>query len=183
MHLDGLTSLGRVRALDAMEELYHYNWTHEERSAVGFCRSCQHCWAKAAAGDHEFVFWLEHDFRFVKPVDLDQMAAILDANPQLAQMALMRQPVNEAERSAGGVVLSRPGQFQARGGWMEQQAYFTTNPSLFRRDFAERHPWPQEEQCEGRFGIHLLGLGYTFGMMGAGEPWTDHVGIRSGFGY
>lgn len=184
LHLDGPTKIGRVRAAAAAEFLSEWNWTVEESDpAVGFCGSCSSAWAEASEGQHEFAFWLEHDFRFTHAVDLEQMAAILDANPMLTQMALMRQPVNEQEREAGGVVASRPGQFQMRGGWMEQQSYWTTNPSLFRREFAVKHAWPQGKQCEGHFGIHLRSLGYTFGMMGAGEPWTEHVGVRSGFGY
>lgn len=182
LHVDAEERVAPVYA--ALQSVEECRWTVRWRSRqVGFCEASTDCWQNAAEGDHEFVFWLEHDFLFSKPVDLEQLASVLDANSQLAQMALMRQPVNKTEWDAGGVVASRPGQFEPRGGWMEQRAYWTTNPSLFRRDFAAKHPWPEGGECEGRFGIALRELGYSFGMWGAGEAWVEHVGTRTGFGY
>lgn len=188
MHLDGPTAEGRVRAYAAMEVLNEWNWTViEDAHPVGFCRSCHAGWMNAVEGDHEFVLWQEHDLRYAKPVDLDQLASVLDANPQLAQMALMRQPINDAELAAGSVVASRPGQFEPRGGWMEQRSYWTTNVSLFSRRFAANNHWPVPSRvprnCEGIFGIELREQGYSFGMWGSGEAWTEHVGIRTGWGY
>lgn len=155
--------------------------------ARGFCGSCRAAWAEATRGGHEFVFWLEHDFRFTQPVDLEQLASVLDANPQLAQMALMRQAVNKKEWDAGGLVGSRPGQFEPRGGWLEQRAFLTTNPSLMKREFMVKNPWPDPaempSECEGMFGIHLREQGYSFGMWGAGEVWVVHTGARTGWGY
>ena len=50
----------------------------------------------------DFVFWLEHDFVFVKPLDLAPLMEVLDAHPTLAQMQLMRGAVNEREKRMGG---------------------------------------------------------------------------------
>lgn len=187
MHIDGPTPTSV--AYHVARNLSAWEWIlSEDQQPVGFCGSCAECWEEAGHGDHDYAFWLEHDFTFVRPVDLRELALTLDANPQLAQMALMRQPVNEQEVEAGGVVASRPGQFSERvgdyGRWLEQRSYWTTNPSLFNANMARgAHRWPEGDRCEGRFGIYLREQGFTFGMWGNGEPWVEHVGARSGFGY
>lgn len=170
----------------------------------GFCAATRESWLTVAAfPDVDYVFWLEHDFRFLRHVDLADLAALLDANPRLAQVALMRDAVNEQERAAGGLFESRPGQYEPRdvktfydpigeglvrgwdvATWLEQKAYFSTNPSLMRRAFMAENPWPvYGSECEGKFGIDLLARGYTFGVYGSGEPWVEHVGVRTGSGY
>lgn len=162
----------------------------------GFCVATSAGWAAGAAcHDVDFVYWLEHDFIHLRPVNLEALAAPLAADPMLAQMQMMRDAVNEAERAAGGLYESRPGQYLPRderinfGGiygpsWLEHTSYLTTNPCLMRRDFMAAHPWPEyESECEGRFGIDLVAAGYRFGVWGGGEPWVKHVGSRTGFGY
>ena len=157
--------------------------------AAGFCKATATAWKVAAASGLEYVLYLEHDFIFTRDVDLHGVAVVLDANPQLAQMALMRNAVNEQEKAAGGLFGSRPGQWTLRETdgieWLEEREFFTTNPSLMRRDFMAQNPWPDdgEPYCEGRFGIGLRERGYSFGFLGRGEVWVEHVGTRSGFGY
>lgn len=166
---------------------------------LGFCAVTREAWRIAAQGDLDYVFWLEHDFVLARPVDLRQLAAVLDAHPLLAQMALMRDAVNAQEVDAGGLYESRPGQYEPqlyidaaapdqadwwRAPWLEHRAYLTTNPSLMRRAWMAEHPWPDHPaECEGRFGIDLVLQGHTFGVWGTGEPWCRHVGTRTGFGY
>jgi len=69
--------------------------------------------------------------------------------------------------------------------WLRQRAYFSTNPSLMRTTFILENPWPREyeSECEGRFGIDLRQKGFSFGIIGNGEPWVRHIGIRTGKGY
>lgn len=156
----------------------------------GFCRSTRNLWRMAAEeSPDEYVFWLEHDFRFTRPVDLHLMANILDHGPY-AQVSLMRQAVNKQERKAGGIVQSRPGEFTDKAGWLEHTSYFTTNPSLMRRDFMQahtfgddRHRLPQDIRCEGLFGMALIEQGFRFAVMGNGEPWVEHVGWRDATGH
>lgn len=162
---------------------------------LGFCGNCELAWLGAALADgHEHVFWLENDFVFTRPLDLQPLAAVLDANPMLAQMALMRNAVSDVEIAAGGLVESRPGEYEQRFSgaetgaaahpWFEHRSYLTTNPSLMRRGFMAANPWPDyTSECEGRFGIDLVARGYSFGVWGSGEPWVDHVGERVGHGY
>ena len=149
----------------------------------GFCNAVAECWKQAQLPGVDYVFHLEDDFKFLEDVDLAQLAAPLEADPLLAQMALCRQPVNAAEIAAGGLTASRPGEFAAREGWLEHRSYWTTNPSLFRRELSLSQVWPTEPQCEGLFGIQLREHGYSFGLWGDGRPMVEHVGERSGHGY
>lgn len=157
----------------------------------GFCGATRAAWRAAVLPGADYVFWLEHDFVFVRDVDVRVLAAILDTNPHLAQLALMRQAVNGAEKDAGGLF-----QFhEARGAydirvtaeghtWLEHDICLTTNPSLMRREFMAEHPWPDyHDQCEGRFSGDLRQAGYRFGHWGSGEVAVEHIGRRDGFGY
>ena len=177
------------------------------RGPLGFCGATRLAWGIAAESSRfDYVFWLEHDFVFIRPVDLREPKFVLDQNPQLAQMQFMRDATNPDEAAAGGLFESRRGQYWPHSAffdrfkgdpgkldtphemyeqaWLEHRSYLTTNPSLMRREFMATHPWPAyPDQCEGRFGIDLAQAGFTFGVWGSGEPWVKHVGVRSGFGY
>lgn len=159
----------------------------------GFCGATAALWEMACWShhDYDYVFWLEHDFRFTEPIQVASMAGVLTANPNLAQLSIMRQPVNQRERQAGGVLADhrqRGATFAEHGGWLpwlSHRAYFTTNPSLMRRGFMLSHRWPDDglAECEGRMGAQLLGDGYYFGIVGDGSPGCEHVGRRTGKGY
>ncbi len=164
----------------------------------GFCQATGRLWNWASEPDietTEFVFWLEHDFVFLRPVDLTDLATVLNDDKSLAQMSLMRGPVSTEEINAGGLYNLRRGDFdpiisydldisEEPMHWLQHRAYFTTNPSLMRTAWMSANPWPTDEShCEGRFGIDLLQRGFSFGVWGGGEPWIDHTGRRDGFGY
>ncbi len=158
----------------------------------GYCSACEVGWEIAAVPGVDFVYWLEYDFLHERPVNLLHLAWVLLKHTEVAQMSLMRQPVNEQEVKAGGIVKASPDEFvsrrtdSARGGrhsWLEQGKYWTTNPALFRRQIADRVEWPLEDGCEGRVTVALRHQGYSFGIWGSGEEWVRHVGVRSGFGY
>lgn len=177
---------------------------------VGFCEASRRLWHLACrSGEHnygergeafyippppEFVFWLEHDFRFLRPLDLMPLMEQLLLDPKLAQMALVRTPVSMEEVAAGGLIESRPGEFELiraqRPGdttfhpFLRHRSYFTTNPSLMLTTFMQANPWPDyEAECEGRFGLDLLKKGYDFGAWGGGAPWVEHIGTRDGVLY
>lgn len=150
----------------------------------GFCGAVSALWDLAAEADTDYVFWLEHDFVFTRDLDLRQLADVLDDFPQLAQMHLIREPVNERERRAGGIWNLQPDDYEPRGEWMEHRIYFTTNPSLMRTQFMRENRWTAETvECEGKFGWALREQGYSSGAWGNGEAWCEHIGVRTGFGY
>lgn len=163
---------------------------HRERR--GFCRCVASAWEQAAHADSPYVLWLEDDFEFVRSVDLSDLAHVLEREPQVAQMAFYRQPVNDEEIAASGYLNQRRDTYQLRGAgsgrtWFEHRNHWTTNPSLFRRSIPEHHPWPGfTSSCEGHFGFILRGARprTTFGLWGAGDVWVRHFGERSdGRGY
>lgn len=167
-------------------------WRLENAAApVGFCRATGELWQEAARSNFEHVFWLEHDFTFNRPVDLNVLVGILDRHPEIAQVALKRQPVSRKEVDAGGYVQLRPDEYLARQTgayrWLEHGLFWTTNPSVFRASLAASHPWPSaQRECEGKHGICLAQEhGYRFALMGTkkSKPWVTHIGERTGKGY
>lgn len=165
----------------------------------GFCRATQQLWRLASEASTEFVFWLEHDFRFLRPVSLEYLAGPLREDPTLAQMQLMRNAVSREEILAGGLFEMRRDDYLPRTWmpdavmtsaddllpWQQHSAYFTTNPSLMRTAWMAEHPWVDDDEpfCEGRFSISLVERGFHYGVWGNGEPWVQHHGRRTGFGY
>ncbi len=140
--------------------------------------------------DEPFVFSTEDDFLYDRPVDLADMAATLVRYPHLAQLALLRGPVNDIERSAGGVIEQHPDSYTLRsdGGrsWIEHRRFFTTNPSLYPRSLIEQHEWPEGSESEGRFAIALFNSDPDIrsAFWGSGATWISHIGDeRLGNGY
>lgn len=137
-----------------------------------------------------YIFHLEDDFTFNEPINLHNMIAVLDRNPQLQQMSLLRQPWNEEEKAAGGIMQLHPEDYtEYQYGpmkWVEQRRYFTTNPCLYRKRVIN-FPWPEGPNSEGRFTQQLLkNPSATFGIWGKkfGAPKVEHIGHqRVGTGY
>lgn len=157
----------------------------------GFCGATAYMWERAAEMWErgtglavDYVFWLEHDFEVTRDVDLTDLSEVLDRQPMIAQMSLMRDAVNADEIEAGGLYELRRDEFVPRDSWLDHASYMTTNPSLMRRQFMADNPWPEyPEECEGLFSIDLAARGYRFGVWGDGSPWCRHTGKRTGFGY
>lgn len=143
-----------------------------------------------AIGDTDFVFHLEDDFLMNRDIDLAALAGVLDRNPHLAQMALRRQPWNETEAAAGGVVEVMPDAYQdctdGTHHWLEHRVFFTTNPSLYRRSLVDRG-WPLVEHSEGIFSHHLFAdpdLRSGYWGRRTDKPWVHHIGVmRAGVGF
>lgn len=175
---------------------------HRER--LGFGGTIGAAWEALAAIECEYVFHLEDDFIFRRRVDLDAMAWILGEFPSLAQMALRRQPWNDAEKIAGGIVEQWPHEYidwlhpdPALGvdhQWLTHRLFWTTNPSLYRRELCTLG-WPPGDKSEPRFAHQLLTEGLPwdvdadavrFGYWGARDSgeWVHHIGAqRVGDGY
>jgi hypothetical protein len=171
------------------------DWTlinHPSGRRQGFSGAIRTAWSalrSESIADH--IFHLEGDFTFARKVDLADFENILDKRPNLAQVALLRQPWSDAEKEAGGIIQMRPDEFVShldRDGrtWLEHDLFFTTNPSLYRRSLIESFDWPRGAQSEGRFGGRLREVGFRFAFWGAKDdpPAVTHIGEnRVGTGY
>jgi hypothetical protein len=159
---------------------------------LGFAGAIRQGWRRILAEtDAEFIFHAEADFTFNRYVPIADMVAVLKARPYLVQLALRRQPWNDQEKAAGGIVEMRPDDYAEADlngwRWLEHTNFFTTNPSLYPRAVCE-YGWPDGPESEGRFGIALreqhpeLRFGF-WGSRDSGEAVT-HIGEeRQGVGY
>lgn len=162
------------------------------RARAGFGGAIQHAWRQLArTSAARYVLHLEDDFTPAQPIDLAAMIRTLDEQPHLTQVALRRQPWNEAEHAAGGVVEQHPDDYvEVRDGeavWLEHRRFWTTNPSLYRRSLCERG-WPSGTNSEGRFGVDLFAsdpaLRSAFWGARDSGVWVEHIGNeRVGTGY
>lgn len=159
---------------------------------VGFGGAIKYAWETILAHyDFDYTFHLEDDFTFNDFVFLNDMIEVLDSHPHLLQMALMRQPWNQKEIEAGGVMQSDPEAFTPQScrqhHWVEQRKFFTTNPSLYPRSLVLRG-WSDEPHSEGILTHSLLNnipLA-AFGYWGKkfDPPRVTHIGNqRIGIGY
>lgn len=161
---------------------------HSTRS-LGFCGAIQRGWDLLAQLHEEtpidYVFHLEEDFVFTRDIKLHDMIQVLEENPHLAQVALRRQPWNENERAAGGVVEQYPDSYvdcsdEHGNEWLEHRLFFTTNPSVYRRSLIERG-WPQVEHSEGIFTHQLIAdqaLRFAFFGPRSWAPAVFHIGDK-----
>ncbi len=156
----------------------------------GFGGAIRSAWAHLRTRPERSVFHLEDDFTFNEPVDLVLMQRVLDRNPQLVQLALRRQPWNDDERAAGGIIEQHPDDYvdcsDGVSHWLEHRRFFTTNPSIYRRSLIEKG-WPAGKNSEGVFTRQLLdGPGVRFAYWGrrTDPPKVEHIGEhRTGTGY
>lgn len=171
------------------------------RGRQGFGGAIQAAWdclKSLGRPNVRFIFHLEDDFVLTRLIFLDDMVKVLDNNPHLVQLALRRQPWNEDERKAGGIVEQHPtdygdcyqdchyGRYVERLHWLEHRLFFTTNPSLYRRSLLDRG-WPNVKHSEGIFTHQLLeDPAVRFGFWGSRESGESchHIGDqRVGHGY
>lgn len=154
----------------------------------GFAGAIAAGWAAVADTDH--IFHLEDDFVFTRHVDLRAMTSVLERHPGLAQLALRRQPWNETEAAAGGVVEQHPEAYaDCSDGtcfWLEHRIFFTTNPSLYP-PWVRADGWPLVPHSEGVFSHRLFEDSHVrsaFWGTRRDTPWVVHIGDqRVGVGY
>jgi len=135
---------------------------------------------EALFGDVDYIFHLEEDFTFNADIPLDDMVKILDSDLSLAQVALLRQPVNEQEIAAGGIVEQNPDIYTERETsgikWLQHTNLFTLNPCLYPHDTIENEwlrGWGERE-----FTDMILKNGDTFAYYGERgiAPLVHHIG-------
>lgn len=177
-------------ALEHLPKVDHVVTVDDREHRLGFAGAIQQGWDQITETDASWVFHLELDFLFHKQVPLDRMIAVLDRHPELAQVCLKRQPVNDQEQAAGGIVEVRPGEYTQRveNGdiWTEHRLCFSTNPSVYPAALCHQD-WPQTERSEGVFTHRLLeDPEVRFAFWGAkfDPPLVHHIGdARAGHGY
>lgn len=178
---------------NAMLQREYPAWDVISGPRAGFGGAIQRAWSVIAREYDrcDYIFDLEDDFTFNRPVDLNEMAKVLDEFPHVQQIALMRQAWNDKERRAGGLLQSIEEHLtETRWSglhWMEHRLFWTTNPSLYRTSLISRG-WPEVEHSEGHFGISLMDEhpDNCFAFWGRKEdsPWVRHIGEhRVGTGY
>lgn len=146
-------------------------WHHEQRRLDGA----------------PYIFHLEEDFTFDRDIDLAEMAKVLEHEPKLAQVALLRGPFFPPEHAAGGIIQEDPKAYTAATDgertWLEHRKFFTTNPCLYRRSLLKTG-WPMQRNSEVAMTKVLIRKGYRFAFLGDGTPWVAHIGeVRTGLGY
>jgi hypothetical protein len=137
--------------------------------------------------DFSWCFHLEDDFLFNVEIPLVKMIQVLESYPYLQQMALRRQPWNEREHLAGGVIEQYSEDFFQKENWIEHRRWWTTNPCLYRRELCGRE-WPVGTESEGHFGIELFRENpeyqSAFWGLKSDAPQVHHIGNqRIGIGY
>lgn len=135
----------------------------------------------ALTPDDEWVFHVEEDF-LIGDAPLDEMRATLEANRDVAQMALVRQPWSHEEAAAGGMLYGPHlrGELVDEGGWLRHSRIFTLNPFVAHasllRSLTPGVESTLTEQCLARG----LGFGFWGGM--ADPPRVIHIGASGGMG-
>jgi glycosyltransferase involved in cell wall biosynthesis len=191
MHDDGGTPDYRAGLADRYPGWRHINPGPDRAGCAGAFQSVWRHLRDGTRADH--IFLVEGDFQFCRPIDLDAMAGLLDERPYLAEVALRRQPWNDAEKAAGGIVELHPDWYTDRDDsqgrqWLEQRAFFTTNCPVFRQSLLDV-PWPaHQDGCysEGTFhrqlvtsGIpEVLGDQVRYAYWGSRDSgvWVQHIG-------
>lgn len=174
---------------ECLPEPEHHVVIDDSDHELGFAGAIQAGWTQAIETGADYVFHHEADFLFLSPVPVEQMAYVLKARPHLVQMALKRQPVNEREKEAGGIVEADPKDFRQHTleghVWTEHRKFFTTNPSLYPMALCHLG-WPQGPESEGHFWLKLapdLAVRSAFWGAKFAPPMVTHIGERVGVGY
>lgn len=137
-------------------------------------------WAVMRPGS--WVFHLEEDFLVDVDADtLRAMAEVLRRTPRVANMVLVRQPWNEQEKAAGGVLESFVGDLDPHDWWVEHRRLFSLNPCVYRAELCESG-WSKGN--EAGMTERLVGEGRSFGYWGAvgDAPLCTHIGVEGGMG-
>jgi hypothetical protein len=176
-------------ALKHLPKFDHYIFVQDPDHQLGFGGAIREAWRQVLQTDARHVVHLEADFTFDRAIPVADMVAVLESEPHLVQMALLRQPWNAEERAAGSIanlLAEDLTPVQVLGyRWLEHRRYFTTNPCVYPRWVAERG-WPDGPQSEGHFGLELFGSDPELraAFWGHGEEWCTHIGTdRTGGGY
>lgn len=136
---------------------------------------------RALTAEDDWVFDTEDDF-LIENCPLDEMADVLEAVPHVANMTLIRQPVNPWEERAGGLLWSEhfQGQFTEHDGWLEQNRLWSINPSVMRASTMLAVTPGVERLLTDQADAN----GWSHGFWGKPHdpPRATHIGTENGMG-
>jgi hypothetical protein len=160
------------------------------KGRLGFTKAMISAWDNLKEDINEWVFHLEDDFLFTTPVSVDDMIKIILEHDNLAQIALLRQPIGDREKKKGGIIQSHPERYtdctDGQLNWVEHRVNFTCNPTLYRKKLIYDFPWPDVKDSERHYGPMLYAAGLKCAYFGKStdQPKVHHIGdVRVGFGH
>lgn len=146
--------------------------------------SIEQAWTQARESDADYWFHLEDDWTFNGRLDVDNLARILEADYNLANIVLRRQAAIPWEPE-GGYIGANPHAFAVRSGYLEHRIGFWLNPCLYPAEIPRRYQWPAKGS-EQDFTDLLLSdePAWRFAVYGEKDspPVVHHIGDRS-FGW
>lgn len=156
--------------------------SHEKRR--GLAGAVQSAWS-SYSNDTEYILHLEDDFLFNEEPQIENMIKLLEDNPHLVQMALVRAPVNPPEEEVGGFVFQNLKDYFQKNGFFEHSRLFTLNPCLYPVSTAEIG-WPDHGgETEFTNKVYLFSPEKKFGFYGDiyDKPRVTHIGGRRSEGW
>ena len=180
------TGIDRIEIINDAPNPFEHNlsqYGHQTfTGGAGYNTAMKAACAAGAAEDGPSI-WLEEDFFLTAPVDFTAIANHLEGHPYLAQIVLQRQPWFKNEVGAGNMLqpLRNKGKtFTSVGGYLEHRAFFSGNPSVWRKEVFEMG-WPDGEWSEDSKRDQLLEAGFSFAI--TSDILCNHDGERSGKDY
>ncbi len=199
---ESLTGFTSLTIVDDSGDAAYREWLAAEFDAVavpvgdgacGYWQAMRRVWILARESGADMFWFHEDDFVLNGPLNLHDLAVVLEENEHLTQIAALRQPWFGNEYAHGGLIeaLEAQGQvFEERTDgehwWIEHRACFTGNPSLIpARTFHQA--WPDGAWSESRFGRRLFrdknARGAYWGRR-SDPPRVTHIGHeRAGHDY
>lgn len=169
---------------------------------LGRCAAHANLWRYAAASDYDYVWTVEDDVLLLRPLDLRDLAALLESEPDLIQVTLFRCPWG-AEVEYGGYFNQFRWKYERRSSWLSSLSYaegdglacwiastddWASSPALVRAQVCREVDWPAEPGCELTLGpaVQAVQPEALSGYWGWGEPLAAHIGmerVQGGHGY
>jgi len=148
---------------------------------------------RRAEYDHlDYVFVAEDDVLLLRPLNVTWMRELLDTEPDLEQVALVRAPYPcgaGAEMAMGGFIPMFPDRYNRRTTtigdntckWISSQWDWTSSPALLRMSLTREVDWPIHDS-ERALGPLLMerNPNAVSGYWGWGEAICSHIGLESG---
>jgi len=168
----------KVIGFDGCDRWFPDDWTVTASvTRDGLAANLARGWAQLP--DEGWVLHVEEDF-VLSDAPVDDMAAALTDRPDVANMVLLRQPWNDAEKRAGSVLNVRPQEYAERDTWLEHSLGFWLNPCVYRASLAHELTAGVEADLTAQCRVRGMTFGYWGGM--DDEPRCRHIGHEGGMG-